>query len=153
MEEPNKTLTPTSAPVMPISEEEKLRLIALSEQNINASILKVDGPQGFRPYWANRVLDGAVGSVGYFEIKGFVIARDNPKKPESERFWKARGFQPNGTYVIGDLILMFCPNEVWDKYEQQNLANANRSTEKVKKNFKDVAANLDGVSVYVPERR
>lgn len=138
---------------MPISEDEKQRLIALSEQNVNASILKVQGPEGFHPYWANKNLDGLVGSVGYFQTKGFLIAKDDPKKPESARFWNARGHQPNGTYVIGDLILMFCPNEVWDRYEQQNLANAKRYAGDVKRNFKDVAQNLEGVSVYVPERK
>jgi hypothetical protein len=147
-----QTLQPTSAPAMSITEDEKQRLIALSEQNINASILKVDGPGGFHPYWANCALDGQVGSVGYFETKGFVIARDDPAKAESERFWKARGARPDGTYVIGDLILMFCPDEVWDKYEQKNLQNAKRYSANIKQHFRDSAENLDGIKIFVPEK-
>ena len=93
-----------------------------------------------------------MGSVGYFESRGFVVARDDPAKKEAQHLWKARGFQPtNGTYVVGDLILMFTPNEVWDRYEAQNLSRAKRQIDEPKRNFKDVAKNLEHIKVFVPE--
>ncbi len=74
--------------------------------------------------------------LGRLEYLGFVIVRDNPKQPA----WKANGSREDGTYIVGDVILMEIDSEIYDFLLNENVERSTQMIEGASSGFKDEAA-------------
>jgi hypothetical protein len=96
----------------PLSDQEKRELFARLRDAQGRSRLKVDAPVGWVPLWARK---NDPECISYCEYRGYSIVReDDPKHPR----YKAPGLQSDGTYVISDVILMECRQEVFDAHQE-----------------------------------
>ena len=102
----------SATPGKPLTAEEKQKLFAELRERMGESRLKVEGPAHLHPCWA-RKLD--VSEIARLQYLGYEIVHDDPKKP----VWKANGLREDGTYELGDVILMSCPQEVYEFLEQE----------------------------------
>lgn len=123
-------------------------------RKLGRSKLEVKGKPGMHYFWADHVRDQ--GELIRLSTFNYLIVRE-PKaaevlkgtaKPEIQ----ANGLQQDGTYIIGDVILMACPEEV---YEFIMLDQSERHEELVKgvsETFKSNAEGL-GVPTFEPKPR
>jgi len=116
---PPKGISVASAPqTKPLTvEERKQRLIDLRKR-MGRSQIEVTPPAGKTGLWAPK---DDTREMARLQWVGYSIVHDDPKSPA----WKASGATADGTYVIGDTILMEIDTEVYDllqeEYRQMNL--------------------------------
>lgn len=120
---PDTTLA--SAPAAkPLTPEEKRQRFAELRKRMGRSQIEVIPPAGKIGYWAPTDDTREMGRLAWL---GFIIVHDDPKKP----IWKANGAKSDGTYVVGDVILMEIESETYDFYQQEyrdlNLAQRTNS--------------------------
>jgi hypothetical protein len=102
-------------------------------QRTSRSALYVEAPTGITPYWARKADDQELSRL---DILGFSVV----KEPDpAKRRYKANGLKQDGTYVLGDLILLEIPTEMYNFYESQNLDRATMLAEGAKEYFKNEA--------------
>lgn len=131
----------------------KLRYAELRKK-LGRSKLEVKGKPGTHYFWADNLRDQGelirLTTVGYY-----IVREPNVKdvlagkaKPEIE----ANGLQEDGTYKWGDVILVACPQEV---YEFMSLDVSEKHEEMVRgvsENFKASAQEL-GVPTFEPKTK
>jgi hypothetical protein len=116
---PKPTISVASAPsAKPLTAEERQqRLIALRKR-MGKSQIEVTPPAGKTGLWAPK---DDTRELSRLQWVGYSIVHDDPAKPA----WQASGQQADGTYVIGDVILMEIDTEIYDllqeEYRQQNI--------------------------------
>lgn len=134
MSEPQKALTVVNqpGPSKPLSSEERKQLLTRLRRNLGRSRLEVQGPSDMWPYWA-RINDNS--EMSRLESFGFRVVVDNPKSPR----YQASGFRDDGTYILGDVILMEAPIEAVKFLEEQNLETARNLVASAKQGFKEEA--------------
>src|SRR5258707_4803027 len=116
---PNPTISVASAPqAKPLTaEERKQRLIDLRKR-MGKSQIEVTPPAGKTGLWAPMEDSRELSRLQWI---GYSIVHDDPSNPK----WKASGGKADGTYVIGDVILMEIDTEIYDllqqEYSEQNL--------------------------------
>lgn len=122
--EHKQVVQPLSAPPSaPLSEEDKAKRFAELRERLKVSRIAVTlHPVGKYPYWARKNDEGELSRLEYM---GFNIVHDDPKSPR----WRTSGLQLDGTYVVGDVILMEIDE---DLYEALQMLNAEKSAELVK---------------------
>jgi hypothetical protein len=113
----NTSVQAASAPKA-ISDEEKRQRFAAMRERMKKSRLEVTPPPGKAAYWGPRDDDNELSRLSYL---GFEIVKDDPKAPK----WKAGGMREDGTYVMGDLILMSIDALEYDFLLQDNVDRAN----------------------------
>ena len=107
------SITPVSAaPSKPLSPEEKRQRLADLRQRMGRSQLETTPPAGKVGYWAPKDDTHELGRLRYL---GGAIVHDNPEKP----VWVANGHQLDGTYIIGDVILLEFDAEVYALIQEE----------------------------------
>ena len=126
-------ITPSSAPpTAPLSTEERKRRFAELRSRMGRSQIEVTPPPGKTGYWAPKDDTREMGRLSWI---GYNVVHDDPKKPA----WKANGAQADGTYIIGDVILMEIDTEIYDML-QEEYRNINESQrDNATKQFRDDA--------------
>ncbi len=127
-------------PAKPLTYEERKHLLANIRNSMGRSRLVVKGPSDMRPYWA-RLND--MEEMSRLESLGFRVVVDDHKKPR----YKASGLRQDGTYILGDVILMEVPIEVYNILEEENLKTARDLVASAKDSFKNEAERR-GVPVF-----
>jgi hypothetical protein len=93
-------------------EQRRQRFLELS-QRMGKSNLAVTPPAGKAGYWARKGdHKGDEAEMSRLEGLGFSIVHDDPKNPA----WKAGGAREDGTYVVGDVILMEIDADLYQDY-------------------------------------
>ena len=118
-----KSLTP---------EERKQRLSDLRER-MGRSQIEVVAPAGKVGYWAHTTDTRELGRLDWI---GFKIVHDDPKAPK----WHANGLKDDGTYVIGDVILMEIDSEIYDLIQNEYIELNEAQRKNAPRNFMDEAA-------------
>jgi hypothetical protein len=128
------SVKPTSAPVSaPLTEEQKRVRFAEIRKRLSTSRISVTKiPPGKTPYWARKNDEGELSRLEY---TGFVIVHDDPKNPQ----WEAAGRQPDGTYVIGDVILMEIDTDVYQYLEEMNREKSKNLIKSASQQFQEEA--------------
>lgn len=116
--------------------------------------LEVRGVKGVHYFWADSVRDQ--GEIIRLSSVGYSITREpNAKeilagkaKPQVE----ANGLCEDGTYKIGDVILMQCPEEVYEFLELDKSERHEDMVRGVSETFKANAEEL-GVPTFEPKTR
>lgn len=124
-----KPTVPTSAPkVKDMTPEERERWYAGMRTRMGRSLIQVNGDPNKHYYWA-RKNDPA--EMARLEWLGHEIVHDDPKAPRI----KAAGLQQDGTYVLGDVILMQIDAEINEFLDMENARRARELIEGAKNDF------------------
>jgi hypothetical protein len=104
-------------------------------------MIAVVAPAGLVGYWARK--DDA-SELSRLQYVGYSIVREaDLKKP----LWTANGIQPDGTYVIGDVILMSIDAELDEFLKSENSLQAQQLMEGAAEGFKEDASR-QGVPTF-----
>lgn len=101
---------------------------------------------GFVPYWARR--NDPV-ETSRLDLLGFRVVRETDLKNPR---YQANGLKEDGTYQLGDVILMECPEEEYEFYKQENLEQARQMSEGVGQAFMSEAAKQNVPAFEVDEQ-
>jgi hypothetical protein len=97
------------------------------------SQIEVVPPAGKTGYWASL---SDTHELGRLDWLGFKIVHDDPKNPA----WKANGAREDGTYVVGDVILMEIDSELYEFLQQEYVEINEAQRKNAPRNFEDEAA-------------
>jgi hypothetical protein len=122
----NEAITTVATPATPdthkMTPEERLAFYTKMRKRMGTSALSVIPPKGFTAYWARK--DDAK-EMSRLDILGFSIVHDDPKNPK----WQANGRKQDGTYQLGDVILMQIPTDEYQFFLAENDVRAKQLVE------------------------
>ena len=145
MSTPSSPIQPTSAsPAKPLSDLERKQRFAELRERMKESRLKVVAPPGKTGYWARKDDEQELSRLDYM---GFKIVHDDPKKP----LWHAAGSREDGTYCLGDVILMEIDTEIYDFYLEEDRRQSEALVGSVKQQMLD-DAEKQGVPTFVVDK-
>lgn len=108
-----KPIVPTSAPTTePLTLEEKKKRFSELRKHMGRSQIEVVPPPGKSGYWAHVTDTREMGRLGWV---GFKVVHDDPKNPS----WRANGLKEDGTYIVGDVILMEIDTWLYEMLQQE----------------------------------
>jgi len=119
-----------------LTDEERKKRFQELRQRQGRSMLHTEGPPGKTGYWA-RKNDSA--ELSRLEYVGFSIVKDDPKHPS----WKATGLQEDGTYVVGDVILMEIDSVLYQMLLDDDAKRCRDMIPSASSNFQVEAAKQD----------
>jgi hypothetical protein len=112
---PTLASAPTGRPKDPV---ERAAWYARMRERMGKSRFEVAKiPAGYTPYWARKDDNEEMSRL---DVLGFKVVRDDPKNPR----YKANGLKEDGTYVMGDVILMEISTDEYDFYKEVNTQKA-----------------------------
>jgi len=110
------------------SDATRARKYEALRQKMSRSRLSVKPPPGKTGYWARKDDEGELSRLDYL---GFKIVHDDPKSPK----WQANGFKQDGTYQIGDVVLLECDSDVYEFLLDENQRQADQLVSGAKESF------------------
>lgn len=121
-------------PKIPMDPTERRKRYAELREKLGRSKIKVKGPEGVTPIWA---LKNNAYEMARLEWMGFHVVKELKDKP---RRFDAAGLLEDGTYVLGDVILMEIDTETYllqkeielDDFENLRLGIADEFQQKAK---------------------
>jgi hypothetical protein len=126
-------IKPISAPpAEPLTMEEKRQRFAALRQRMGRSQIEVTPPAGKSGYWAHLTDTRELGRLDWV---GFKIVHDDPKDPK----WKANGLKEDGTYIVGDVILMEIDTWLFEMLQQEYVDVNEAQRKNAPRVFKDEA--------------
>lgn len=126
----------SAQPTEVLSSEERRKRYAELRERFGKSRLEVVNPESGRHYfWADKTDDAGMVKL---DMLGYRVEKVDPKDPNRVR---AAGLREDGTFQQGDIILMSCPQEVYDFYELDNDERAQSYIYAPKEEFKQKAAD------------
>jgi hypothetical protein len=142
---PTEVMKPliVSAPEMTTrSLVEKKAFYAKMKERMKNSPLKIlTFPAGWHPYWARKNDESETARL---DMLGFRVVRELDKtKPR----YKANGLKEDGTYQMGDVILMECPEDEYQFYRDENAEKARQLADGAAAAFKSEATE-QGVPTF-----
>jgi len=129
----NKADTPAKY----LSKEEREKRYEELRNRLSQSRIYVKPPAGVACRWVRREDSN---DISYHEWMGFVIAKDDPEVPKDKRrFQTAIPIRSDGTYIIGDVILMECSEDDYKFFIDERLKAANATPQAAKEGFRQNA--------------
>lgn len=116
-----------------LTPEQRRQRFAELRARMGKSRTEVIAPAGKAGYWARKDDEHELGRLEYL---GFSIVHDNPAAPA----WKANGGREDGTYVVGDVILLEIDAETYDFLLNENVERGRQMIDGASDAFKDAAA-------------
>lgn len=137
-----ETVKPTSAPkvMKDLTPEERSARYEEIRRRMRESRIKVTGDPNKKYYWARKDDTHEMSRLGWM---GYEVVHDDPKSPRIT----ATGLREDGTYVIGDVILMHIDKELDEFFDQENARRARELVEGAKANFVS-DAHKEGVPTF-----
>lgn len=102
-------------PLDKMSREERKQRYAQYQKKLGRSKLEVQGDPNIHYFWADKNDDGELVRLDFLEY--FIVKEPNAKDVIAGKATpkvRAAGLREDGTYVIGDVILMGCPMEIYE---------------------------------------
>ena len=137
---PKTSVTSAPASAAELTPEQRRQRYDELRARMGHSMTEVTPPAGKAGYWA-RINDAP--EMGRLEYLGFKIVRDDPKHPA----WKANGSKEDGTYVIGDVILMEIDADIYEFLLHENVERGREMIEGASESFK-MEAQRQGVPTF-----
>jgi hypothetical protein len=129
---------PRSSEAPKLTEEERAARYKELRERLAVSRIYVRPPAGIVCRWVRR--DDA-NDISYHEWLGFVVAKDDPKEAKHKRrFQTAVPIKEDGTYIVGDVILMEIDQDTYEFFLAERLRMANAAPAAAKTGFKEQAA-------------
>lgn len=131
----------SAAPAEELSNEERRKRYAQLRERLGRSKLEVKGEPGVHYFWADANDQAELVRLDYV---GYQIVREkDPKHPKVQ----AAGLKEDGTYVIGDVILMQCTEELYQMIVQDNQERSDAAVLGATEGFKSEALKK-GIPVF-----
>jgi hypothetical protein len=92
-----------------MSKEERVKRYAELRGRMGRSKIAVTAPEGIHPFWASKDNEYEMARLDWL---GFKIVREDMTGSKPKRF-DAAGLRSDGTYVLGDVILMEIDSETY----------------------------------------
>jgi hypothetical protein len=128
-----------------LSPEEKKILYAKLRERMRRQVLEVSKcPQGRTPYWARKQDRNEMSRL---DVLGFKPVVDDPESP----LWGANGRKEDGTFQLGDLILMEIDSDSYDYYLQDNIERSDALVRAAKEDFR-AEASKQGVPTFTVKK-
>lgn len=145
--EKEKNVIESSVPLEQLDEKAKRKRYELLRSKMGRSRLAVIGKPGIHYFWADH---SDTSEMAMHESWGYTLVRE----PDAEEVMKgkkkgevsANGLKADGTYIVGDVILMQCDMEV---YEFLMMANAERHEELASGAQRDFRTEAEKLAVPV----
>lgn len=128
-----------------LSPEERKKAYAALRLRMSKSKLEVIAPPGLSPYWARKGDDTELARLDYL---GFRIVKELDR---SKLRFKAQGLKEDGTYVMGDVILMCIPTDEYEFYLSENADRSSQMSSAAKAKFIE-DAERQGAPTFVVKR-
>lgn len=139
------TAVVSAIPRPPLSPAEKKVLYAKLKDRMRRQALEVSKcPQGRTPYWARKQDRNEMSRL---DVLGFKPVVDNPKN----QLWVANGRKEDGTFQLGDLILMEIDSDSYDYYLQDNIERSDALVRAAKEDFR-AEASKQGVPTFTVKK-
>jgi len=142
----------TTPPIKPVSAEQstpltlaekKIRFAEL-RKSMGKSQIEVTPPAGKTGLWARK---GDTRELSRLEWLGYHIVHDDPKK----QAWRASGLQQDGTYVVGDVILLEIDTWIYEMIQEDYQERSEAQRTNAKASFKE-DAERQGAPVFEVSR-
>jgi len=146
---PAKIEVESAPPVGQLTPAQRKQRFNELRQRLGKSRLEVKGKPGLHYAWIHKTDDAEIirleGSFDYFIVREPNAAEvlSGKKKGEIE----ASGLREDGTYQIGDVILMACPQDNYDFMLLKNDQDMDDAKRAIKETFQSDAAN-EGVPTF-----
>jgi hypothetical protein len=124
----------------PLTLDEKKKRFAELRSRMGRSQIEVVPPAGKTGLWGRK---DDTRELGRLEWLGYHIVHDDPKNP----VWKASGLQSDGTYIVGDVILMEIDTWIYEMLQQEYQDQSESQRKNAKATFKDDAERV-GAPVF-----
>lgn len=129
-----------------LTQEERSALYNRLRERMSVSKLAVTAPSGFTAYWARKDDESEIARL---DVLGFRVVRELAGQPKK---YKAQGARADGTYVMGDVILMEIPTEEYYFYLAENSMRATQMSKSAKeKMIQDL--EKQGAPTFVLKRK
>lgn len=113
---------------------------------MSQSKLTVVAPVGFTPYWARKEDQSELARLDYLGFRIVKEIKDAPKR------YKAQGGREDGTYIMGDVILMEIPTEEYQFYLSENSKRSSQMSSAAKEKFIEDAESK-GAPTFAVKRK
>lgn len=124
----------SATPRKPLSAEEKRALHKSLRERMQRSRLQVDGGDpNFHYSWARKDDDTEMARLEYL---GYEVVKEDPKVTKI----KANGKRADGTFIVGDVILVRCPMDVWEFLIEDNAEKSHEIAFGAQSQFAEEAA-------------
>src|SRR5262245_39266884 len=134
----------------PVSDAEKAAALRARQAELRARLgisrLKVVAPEGYTPYWARK---DDTSELARLDFLGFRVVKEVPGQPKR---YSAQGHREDGTYVMGDVILMEIPEEDYLFHLQENSERPAQTSQAAKEKLKEDAQKV-GAPTFVVNRK
>lgn len=138
----------SAVPSATLTAEARNRRYAELRERIGKPRLEVNGIKGRHYFWAPR---GDSNELDRLDLLGYRIVREPNVKDvlagKAEPKVKAAGLREDGTYVLGDVILVDCDQEVYEFLMMDVEQRSNQQQSSAKDNF-TYEAEKQGVPVF-----
>lgn len=144
----------SSKPVSTQTAGERKRRYADLKERMGRSKLEVRGVEGRHYLWANKDMGDEMTRL---DILGYKITREpNPRECLSGKrdpVVKAAGLREDGTYIVGDVILMDCDEEVFEFIQLEIAEKQDQLVRAAKDDFVSEASKSDVPTFEVTRSR
>lgn len=142
-------IQPLSAqPSAALTEEQRQRRYSELRERMGKSRLEVVGKKGRHYFWGPR---GDSNELDRLDLLGYKIVREPNVKDvlagKAEPQIRAAGLREDGTYVLGDVILLECDEEVYEFLLLESEQKSNSQQAAAKDNFQ-FEAEKSGVPTF-----
>ena len=146
--EQTKTPEPEQAAPQPkvLSAEERRQLYDKLRLRMSTSKLAVTAPPGMQAYWARKNDDSEMARLDYLGFRKVIEINGQPKR------YKAQGLREDGTYVMGDVILMEISSDEYNFYVEENSRKASEMARSAKEKFVE-DAEKQGAPTFTVKRK
>ena len=131
---------PETPPVPLTPEERERRYEELRQRSANSRIYVEPRDPNIAVRWVRNDPH----DISLHEWMGFKFAKDNPKLPkEQRRFQTTVQLREDGTYILGDVILMEIARDDYEFYINEGIQRSRDLVHAGKRAFRTEAAKLD----------
>jgi hypothetical protein len=133
-----------------LTDEQRAELREKIRARMSRSKLETQAPEGWTAYWARKEDQAELARLDFL---GFRVVREQKEAVEdsSLRRYKAQGIRSDGTYVMGDVILMEIPSDDYEIIMEENSHRSSNMAEAAKQHFRD-EAEKKGAPTFVVKR-
>jgi len=128
-----KTTPPTGPRVL--SPEERRKRYAEMRSKLGRSKIQVKAPAGVTPVWALKDNEYERARMDWL---GYTVVKEDMKSGAKRRF-DAAGLKEDGTYVLGDVILMEIDTETYDLQKQIEIDDFDQLRQNISEEFRSSA--------------
>lgn len=123
--------------------EERRRRYAEMRSKMGRSKIEVKCPAGITAFWAMKSNEYERARMDWL---GYKLVRED-MKPGAVRRFSAAGLMEDGTYVLGDVILMEIDTEIFELQKQIEVDDFDQLRRSIAQEFKD-SGSKEGVPTF-----